>query len=256
MLAANGSVIESSPAGLPRARSTGAPSPRAAAAGARRTTGVPGLNGRWRLLAFPAAAGGVVVVGRSLDSRNESLDHLRHEFLLAAPARARCSRRSPATCLQARRCARWRRCGAAQPRSPPRRPETACPCPPRATRSPGSPRRSTTCSAGSRRRFEHERRFVADASHELRTPLALLRTELELALRRPRTHDELEAARSLGRRRDRPPHPPRRGPSPDRPRRPGRATCPARAHPRTRTARTSRKRGSPVAPPSSVARSA
>ena len=38
------------------------------------------------------------------------------------------------------------------------------------------------------------RRFVADASHELRTPLALLRTELEVALRRPRSHDELEAA--------------------------------------------------------------
>ncbi len=42
--------------------------------------------------------------------------------------------------------------------------------------------------------FEHERRFVADASHELRTPLALLRAELELALRRPRSHDELEEA--------------------------------------------------------------
>src|SRR5207244_2972709 len=42
--------------------------------------------------------------------------------------------------------------------------------------------------------FEHERRFVADASHELRTPLALLRTELEVALRRPRSRDELEAA--------------------------------------------------------------
>jgi signal transduction histidine kinase len=42
--------------------------------------------------------------------------------------------------------------------------------------------------------FEHERRFVANASHELRTPLAMLRTELELALRRPRSHDELEAA--------------------------------------------------------------
>ena len=34
--------------------------------------------------------------------------------------------------------------------------------------------------------LEHERRFVADASHELRTPLALLKAELELALRRPR----------------------------------------------------------------------
>jgi two-component system OmpR family sensor kinase len=42
--------------------------------------------------------------------------------------------------------------------------------------------------------FAHERRFLADASHELRTPLSLLRTELELALRRPRTHAELEQA--------------------------------------------------------------
>ena len=41
---------------------------------------------------------------------------------------------------------------------------------------------------------EHERRFVADASHELRTPLALLRTELDLALRRPRSREELESA--------------------------------------------------------------
>jgi signal transduction histidine kinase len=41
---------------------------------------------------------------------------------------------------------------------------------------------------------EHERRFVADASHELRTPLALLRTELDLALRRPRSREELEDA--------------------------------------------------------------
>ena len=42
--------------------------------------------------------------------------------------------------------------------------------------------------------FEHERRFVDDASHELRTPLALLRTELELALRQPRSREELERA--------------------------------------------------------------
>jgi signal transduction histidine kinase len=40
--------------------------------------------------------------------------------------------------------------------------------------------------------LERERRFVADASHELRTPLALLKTELELALRKSRTADELE----------------------------------------------------------------
>jgi heavy metal sensor kinase len=39
-----------------------------------------------------------------------------------------------------------------------------------------------------------ERRFVDDASHELRTPLANLKVELELALRRARSADELVAA--------------------------------------------------------------
>ena len=42
--------------------------------------------------------------------------------------------------------------------------------------------------------FERERRFVDDASHELRTPLGILRTELELALRRARTREEMQAA--------------------------------------------------------------
>ena len=42
--------------------------------------------------------------------------------------------------------------------------------------------------------MDRERQFVADASHELRTPLSLLRTELEVALRRPRSVAELEAS--------------------------------------------------------------
>ena len=41
--------------------------------------------------------------------------------------------------------------------------------------------------------LERERRFVDDASHELRTPLSNLKAGLELALRRSRTADELEA---------------------------------------------------------------
>jgi heavy metal sensor kinase len=41
--------------------------------------------------------------------------------------------------------------------------------------------------------FERERRFLDDASHELRTPLTVLKAELELALLRDRTPEELRA---------------------------------------------------------------
>ena len=52
--------------------------------------------------------------------------------------------------------------------------------------------------------LERERGFVADASHELRTPLAVLKTELELALRDGRTEAELrEALRSASEETDR-----------------------------------------------------
>lgn len=42
--------------------------------------------------------------------------------------------------------------------------------------------------------IERELRFVDDASHELRTPLSILKAELELALARPRSPEELEKA--------------------------------------------------------------
>lgn len=42
--------------------------------------------------------------------------------------------------------------------------------------------------------FARERTFVSDASHELRTPLAILKAELELALRGGRSVEDLEAA--------------------------------------------------------------
>lgn len=52
--------------------------------------------------------------------------------------------------------------------------------------------------------LERERTFVSDASHELRTPLAILKTEIELALRAGRTNEELhDALRSVGEETDR-----------------------------------------------------
>ena len=42
--------------------------------------------------------------------------------------------------------------------------------------------------------LERERSFVADASHELRTPLAHVQAEVELALERPRSRHQLEGA--------------------------------------------------------------
>jgi two-component system, OmpR family, sensor kinase len=38
--------------------------------------------------------------------------------------------------------------------------------------------------------FERQRQFTADASHELRTPLAVMRGDIEIALRRPRKPEE------------------------------------------------------------------
>ena len=44
--------------------------------------------------------------------------------------------------------------------------------------------------------FERQKQFTSDASHELRTPLAVMRGELEIALRRPRAPEEYQ--RTLG----------------------------------------------------------
>ena len=154
---------------------------------------VPGRPERWRILAQPAAEHGTVaVVARSLGPREESLDHLGHELLLFLPlALLAASLGGYALAAGALRPveAMRRRAEAVTAGEPSR-----LPVPPAKDEVSRLAVTLNDMLARLQAAFDHERRFVADASHELRTPLALLRTELELALRRPRSHEELESA--------------------------------------------------------------
>jgi signal transduction histidine kinase len=154
---------------------------------------IAGQNGSWRVLVQPVPSRDrVAVLARSLGPRDESLDHLGHELLIFLPlALLAASLGGYALAAGALRPVEdlRRRAAAVTPGEP-----SKLPVPP--ARDEVS-RLAVTLNDMLHRlqeAVEHERRFVADASHELRTPLALLRTELDLALRRPRSHEELESA--------------------------------------------------------------
>jgi signal transduction histidine kinase len=155
-------------------------------------------GGEWRVLAVPLASGrGAVAVARSLEPREETLHRLFSELLIAGPLALLLASMAgyglAAAALRPVEAMR-RRAAAVTASTPGRLPV------PRGRDEVS--RLAVTLNdmlARLEASFEHERRFLADASHELRTPLALLRTELELALRRPRSRDELEQAlRSAG----------------------------------------------------------
>ena len=150
-------------------------------------------NGEWRILARPAPSrNGVAVVARSLGPRDESLDHLRHELLIFLPlALLAASLGGYALAAGALRPVEVlrRRAAAVTPGEP-----SSLPVPPARDEISRLAHTLNDMLARLHAAFEHERRFVADASHELRTPLALLQTELDLALRRPRSNEELENA--------------------------------------------------------------
>lgn len=149
-----------------------------------------------RLLALPVEADGqrrVVVVGASIEDDREALANLRLLLVVGGPlALALASLAGYGVAA-----------GALWPVEAMRRRAAAISGERAHERLPVPPARDelgrlgTTLNAMLDRleaALTREREFVANASHELRTPLAILRTELELALRPGRSRDELEAA--------------------------------------------------------------
>jgi signal transduction histidine kinase len=151
-----------------------------------------GEHHRWRALAVKSGAN-VVVVARSLRPSEETLHHVFGGLLVAGPIGLALATLGGYLLAAA----------ALRPVETMRRRASAITADTPGARLPVPPARDEVAHLAETlndmlARLEaalvHERRFVADASHELRTPLALLKAELELALRRPRTREELVAA--------------------------------------------------------------
>ena len=149
-----------------------------------------------RLLAVPVEADGerlVVVVGTTLEAREEALEGLVAQLLIGGPI----------ALLLAAGLAYVLAAAALRPVEAMRLEAEAITAAVPGRRLSLPPAEDEVSRLGSTLnemlgRLElaltRERSFVSDTSHELRTPLALLKTELELALRRARTRDELEQA--------------------------------------------------------------
>jgi heavy metal sensor kinase len=156
-------------------------------------TEVEGIEGEARLLVIPLDEAGTLVVGASLEERNEALRGFLGELFLIGPAAlllASLLGYGIATAALRPVEAMRAEADAVSGAEPGRR----LPLP--RSRDEVS-RLGETLNAMLGRlesALDRERSFVADASHELRTPLALLKAELDVALRRPRSKEELELA--------------------------------------------------------------
>ena len=156
----------------------------------------PGVEGPVRLLATPVRAQGrslIVVVGTSTDDRHDAQRDLGALLLIGGPIAllVACAAGYGVAAAALRPVEAMRR-RAAQVSAT--EPGGRLPVPP--SRDEISRLGETLNDMLSRLEgaFARERTFVSDASHELRTPLAILKTELELAMRAGRSPEELRAA--------------------------------------------------------------
>lgn len=143
---------------------------------------LPGIEGTARVLARAGGGSAVVTVGQSLQDRDDTLDSLVASFAIGGPIAVLLASllgyALAAAGLRPVEAMRRRAEGVSLSREAERLPLPAA--------HDEIYRLGETLNEmldRLRRSFERERRFVADASHELRTPLAVIKAELEVALR-------------------------------------------------------------------------
>jgi heavy metal sensor kinase len=202
-----GRVVDGTPGARARPLLTAGQRRRAAAGTivVRRVT-LPGDSDQARLLATPVRAQGqrlVVVVGASVEDRENAQRNLAGLLLLGGPAALLLASLAGygAAAAALRPVERMRRRAAAIQHAGP---SQRLPVPPSDDEIARLGHTLNEMLDRLEAAFERERSFVSDASHELRTPLAILKAELELALRGGQGVPELEAAlRSAGEETDR-----------------------------------------------------
>ncbi len=157
---------------------------------------LPGLDEPSRLLATPVRRAGrrlVLVVGVTRQDRTETLASLRNELLIAGPIALLIATLAGygLAGLSLRSVEAMRRRAAEVSAQ---RPGERLPVPRTGDELERLGETLNSMLARLEAALERERAFVADAGHELRTPLALLRTELELALRHSESVEDLRDA--------------------------------------------------------------